>query len=215
MAGKLWCLFVSMVNYFCGLQAGDKANVLHTINMYVMSIHTIISLCAWKWSFWENFKHLASSWDGFFFYLRSTLTATLMKMLLRSDLGKKKLNQKMKLLIFWSVYVPTLTYGQIWVLSQRVTFWIQTAEMSFFWGVPGSSLELRWEALSTGVDLLLPHWKAEDASWMLSSGDIPGTSHRQEILGKIQNLLHILCIPFSQVMPQGLPGGPGQLCWGE
>lgn len=115
MTGKLWCWFVSMVNCFCGIQAGDKANVHHNVNMYAMSINTIISLCVCNWSFQENLKHLDSFW--------SKLISTSMKMLIWSDLGEEEAEPKGEALDFlvrlysnphtWSGYLSLVRKREI------------------------------------------------------------------------------------------------------
>jgi len=41
-----------------------------------------------------------------------------------------KLSQKAKLSIYWSIYVPTLTYGhELWLVTKRTRSRIQAAEM--------------------------------------------------------------------------------------
>jgi len=43
------------------------------------------------------------------------------KALLRSVMVKRELSWKAKLSIYWSIFVPTLTYGHnIWVVSKRM-----------------------------------------------------------------------------------------------
>jgi len=43
-----------------------------------------------------------------------------------------ELSRKARFLIYWSIFVPTLTYGQeIWVLIERMQSQIQAAEMGF------------------------------------------------------------------------------------
>lgn len=45
---------------------------------------------------------------------------------------KRKLSVKVKLLIYWSIYFPSLTYGhKLWLVTERMRSQIQAAEMSF------------------------------------------------------------------------------------
>ena len=45
---------------------------------------------------------------------------------------KKELSCKLKLSIYLSIYVPTLTYGhELWVMTERTRSQIQVAEISF------------------------------------------------------------------------------------
>ncbi|KAK3521471.1 hypothetical protein QTP70_005768 [Hemibagrus guttatus] len=56
----------------------------------------------------------------------------------------KELSWKAKLLIYQSIYVPTLTYGhELWVMTERIRSWIQPAKMSFLCRVAGRSLRDR------------------------------------------------------------------------
>ena len=66
--------------------------------------------------------------------------AAVMRSLYRSVVVKRELSRKAKLSIYWSIYVPTLTYGhELWVMTKRIKFWIQATEMSFL-SMPGHSL---------------------------------------------------------------------------
>jgi len=59
-------------------------------------------------------------------------------------LGEEELSRKAKLSIYWSAYVPTLTYGhKLWVVTERTRSRIQAAEMSFLRRVAGLSLRDR------------------------------------------------------------------------
>jgi len=65
-----------------------------------------------------------------------------------------------KLSIYGSIYVPTMTYGhKLWVVTERTRLWIQAAEMSFRRRVDG--LSLRDRVMSSdirrefGVELML------------------------------------------------------------
>lgn len=55
--------------------------------------------------------------------------------------GKWELSQMEKLLIFQSIHVPTVTYGQdLWVMTKGTRSWIQVVDLSFhrcsFWVPP-------------------------------------------------------------------------------
>ncbi|KAK3510413.1 hypothetical protein QTP70_005909 [Hemibagrus guttatus] len=70
--------------------------------------------------------------------------AAVMRSVYRSVVVKKELSQKAKLLIYQSIYVPTLTYGhELWVMTERIRSRIQAAEMSFLCRVAGRSLRDR------------------------------------------------------------------------
>uniref|UniRef100_A0A8C3A8W9 NADP-dependent oxidoreductase domain-containing protein n=1 Tax=Cyclopterus lumpus TaxID=8103 RepID=A0A8C3A8W9_CYCLU len=70
--------------------------------------------------------------------------AAVKQALYRSVLVKRELSRKAKLSIYWSVYVPTLTYGhELWVVTERTRSGIQAAEMSFLSRVAGLSLRDR------------------------------------------------------------------------
>ena len=67
---------------------------------------------------------------------------------------KKELNQKAKLLIYWSIFVPTLTYGyKIWIETERTRSQIQVAEIGFLWKVAGLSLRDRVRSLGIWKEL--------------------------------------------------------------
>ena len=51
---------------------------------------------------------------------------------------KKELSQKVKLSIYWSIYVPILTYDhEVWVVTERTRSRIQAAKMGFLRRVSG------------------------------------------------------------------------------
>jgi len=57
---------------------------------------------------------------------------------------KRELSRKVKLSIYRSISVPTLTYGhKLWVVTERTRLWIQLAKMSFLHRVAGLSLRDR------------------------------------------------------------------------
>ncbi|KAK3559697.1 hypothetical protein QTP86_017676, partial [Hemibagrus guttatus] len=67
-----------------------------------------------------------------------------MRSMYRSVVVKKELSRKAKLLIYQSIYIPTLTYGHVlWVMTERIRSRIQVAEMSFLHRVVGRSLRDR------------------------------------------------------------------------
>ena len=65
--------------------------------------------------------------------------AAVMRSLYRPVVVKKDLSQKVKLLIYRSIYVPTLTYGH----DRRIRSWMQAAEISFLCRGAGRSLRDR------------------------------------------------------------------------
>jgi len=53
----------------------------------------------------------------------------------------RELRRMAKLSIYWSIYVPTLTYGhKLWVVTERTRSWIQVADMSFLRRVAGREI---------------------------------------------------------------------------
>ena len=67
--------------------------------------------------------------------------SALMRASYRYIMVKTELSQKVKRLIYWSIYVPTLTYGLwIWIVTKRIWLKIKVAEISFLWRVAGLSL---------------------------------------------------------------------------
>ncbi|KAL6484891.1 hypothetical protein MHYP_G00069360 [Metynnis hypsauchen] len=58
--------------------------------------------------------------------------AAVMRSLYRTVVVKRELSHKAKLSVYWSVYIPTLTYGHdLWVMTERMRSQIQVAEMGF------------------------------------------------------------------------------------
>jgi len=85
---------------------------------------------------------------------------------------KRELSQNATLLIYQSIYVPTLTYGhKIWVVTER-RLRIQAAELSFLRRVAGLILKDRirssdiWREL--GVEPLLLRINRSHLRWFLS-----------------------------------------------
>ncbi|KAK3525946.1 hypothetical protein QTP70_011037 [Hemibagrus guttatus] len=120
--------------------------------------------------------------------------AAVMRSMYRSVVVKKELSRKVKLSIYQSVYVPTLTYGhELWVMTERVTSRIQAAEMSFLHKVAGCSLRDRVRSSVTreelGVEPLLLHIKRGQLRWLghlfrMPPGRLPGEVFRACPTGK-------------------------------
>ncbi|KAK3561342.1 hypothetical protein QTP86_030646 [Hemibagrus guttatus] len=97
--------------------------------------------------------------------------AAVMRSMYRFFVVKKELSRKAKLLIYQSIYVPTLNYGhELWVMTERVRSRIQAAEMSFLRRVAGRSLRDRVRSSVTreelGVELLLLHIERGQLRWL-------------------------------------------------
>jgi len=59
--------------------------------------------------------------------------AAVKQALYRSVLVKRELSRKAKFSIYWSVYVPTLTYDhELWIVTERTRLRKQAAKISFF-----------------------------------------------------------------------------------
>ncbi|KAK3544065.1 hypothetical protein QTP86_000871 [Hemibagrus guttatus] len=120
--------------------------------------------------------------------------AAVMRSMYRSVVVKKELSQKAKLLIYQSIYAPTLTYGhELWVMTERVRSRIQAAEMSFLRRVAGRSLRDRVRSSVTreelGVELLLLHIERGQLGWLghlfrMPPGRLPGEVFRACPTGK-------------------------------
>ena len=66
----------------------------------------------------------------------------MLRALHRPVVVKKELSQKLS--IYWSIYVPILTYGhELWVVTERTRSRIQAAEVGVLRGVSGLSLRDR------------------------------------------------------------------------
>ncbi|KAK3518826.1 hypothetical protein QTP70_014865 [Hemibagrus guttatus] len=120
--------------------------------------------------------------------------AAVMRSMYRSVVVKKELSQKAKLLIYQSIYVPTLTYGhELWVMTERVRSPIQAAEMSFLHRVAGRSLRDRVRSSVTqeelGVEPLLLHIERGQLRWLgqdppeWKTGEDPGHAGETMSLG--------------------------------
>ncbi|KAK3557566.1 hypothetical protein QTP70_030495, partial [Hemibagrus guttatus] len=114
--------------------------------------------------------------------------AAVMRSMYRSVVVKKELSRNVKLLIYQSIYVPTLTYGhELWVMIERVRSWIQAAEMSFLRRVVGCSLRDKVRSSVTrkelGVQPLLLHIERGQLRWLghlfrMPPGRLPGEVFR-------------------------------------
>ena len=72
----------------------------------------------------------------------------------RMVVTKRQLSWKAKLSIYWSVFVPTLTYGHVqWVMTERMRLCVQVAKMGFLHRVAGVSLRdrVRSSAIREGL----------------------------------------------------------------
>ncbi|KAK3506157.1 hypothetical protein QTP70_018390, partial [Hemibagrus guttatus] len=120
--------------------------------------------------------------------------AAVMRSMYRSVVVKKELSQKVKLLIYQSIYAPTLTYGhELWVMTERVRSRIQAAEISFLRRVAGHSLRDRVRSYVTreelGVEPLLLHIERGQLRWLghlfrMPPGHLPGEVFRACPTGK-------------------------------
>ncbi|KAK3574904.1 hypothetical protein QTP86_018369, partial [Hemibagrus guttatus] len=120
--------------------------------------------------------------------------AAVMRSMYRSVVVKKELSRKVKLSIYQSIYVPTLTYGhELWVMTERVRSRTQAAEMSFLRRVAGRSLKDRVRSSVTreelGVELLLLHIERGQLRWLghlfrMPPGCLPGEVFRACPTGK-------------------------------
>ncbi len=69
--------------------------------------------------------------------------------LYRTAVTKRELSRKAKLLIYCSVFVPSLTYGhEGWVMTERVRSQLQVVEMGFLRRLAGVSL---WDKVRSSV----------------------------------------------------------------
>jgi len=103
---------------------------------------------------------------------------------------EKELSQKAKLSIYWSIYVPTLTYGhKLWAVTERTRSRIQAAKMGFFRRVSGLSLRERVRNSvnreGLGVGPLLLRIKRSQMRWLghlfrMPPGRLPG----EEVAGE-------------------------------
>ncbi|KAG1932899.1 hypothetical protein F2P79_020886 [Pimephales promelas] len=120
--------------------------------------------------------------------------SAVMRSMYRSVVVKKELSRKAKLLIYWSIYVPTLTYGhELWVMTERTRSRMQAAEMSFLHRVAGRSLRDRVRSSVTREELrvepLLLHIERGQLRWLghlfrMPPGRLPGEVFRARPTGR-------------------------------
>ncbi|KAK3532757.1 hypothetical protein QTP86_028126 [Hemibagrus guttatus] len=120
--------------------------------------------------------------------------AAVMRSMYRSVVVKKELSRKAKLSIYQSIYVPILTYGhEFWVMTKRIRYRIQAAEMSFLRRVAGRSLRDTLRSSVTreelGVEPLLLHIERGQLRWLghlfrMPPGRLPGEVFRAYPTGK-------------------------------
>ena len=97
--------------------------------------------------------------------------SAVLRALHRPIIVKKELNQKAKLSIYRSIYVPTLTYGrELWVVTKRTRSRIQEAEIGFLRRVSGLSLRDRVRSSvireGLGVEPLLLRIERSQMRWL-------------------------------------------------
>ncbi|TWW62404.1 hypothetical protein D4764_04G0010510 [Takifugu flavidus] len=97
--------------------------------------------------------------------------SAVMQTLHQSVVVKRELSQKAKFSIYWSIFVPTLTYGhELWVMMERTRSQVQAAEMSFLRRVAGLSFidRLRSSAIQEelGVEPLLLRVERSQMRWL-------------------------------------------------
>ncbi len=141
---------------------------------------------------------------------------------------KKGLSCKAKLSIYWSINVPTLTYGhELWVMTERTLSRIQAVEMIFHRRVAGRSLRDRVRSSVTREELrvepLLLDIERSQLRWLghlfrMPPGRLPGEvfwAHptgrrpREETPEKTQDTLKGLCLPTGLGTPRYPPGEAG------
>ncbi|KAK3514900.1 hypothetical protein QTP70_034583, partial [Hemibagrus guttatus] len=120
--------------------------------------------------------------------------AAVMRSMYRSVVVKKELSRKAKLLIYQSIYAPTLTYDhELWVMTERVRSRLQAAKTSFLRRVAGRSLRDRVRSSVTreelGVEPLLLHIERGQLRWLghlfrMPPGRLPGEVFRACPTGK-------------------------------
>ena len=72
----------------------------------------------------------------------------------RTVVTKRELSRKAKLSIYWSVFIPTLTYGhERWVMTKRMRSRVQTAEMGFLCMGGGGRDRVRSSAIQEGLEV--------------------------------------------------------------
>ncbi|XP_048009164.1 uncharacterized protein LOC125243494 [Megalobrama amblycephala] len=114
--------------------------------------------------------------------------SAVMRSMYLSVVVKKELSREAKLSIYWSIYIPTLTYGhELWVMTERMRSRIQAVEMSFLRRVAGRSLRDRVRSSVTQEELrvepLLLHIERSQLRWLghlfrMPPGRLPGEVFR-------------------------------------
>ena len=107
---------------------------------------------------------------------------------------KRELSRKAKLLIYQSIFIPTLTYGhELWVVTERTRSRVQAAEMSFLCRVAGLSFRDRVRSLvireELRVDPLLLCIERSQMRWLghlvrMPPGRLPGEMFRARPTGR-------------------------------
>ena len=92
--------------------------------------------------------------------------------LCRPVVVKRELSQNAKLLIYWSIFVPTITYGhEFWVVTKRMRSRVQAAEMTSLRRVAGLSLgrdRLRSSAIREELGINLHQKESDEVVWASS-----------------------------------------------
>jgi len=135
----------------------------------------------------------------------------------RTVFVKRTLSRNAKLSMYWSVYVPTLTYDhELWVVTERTRSRIQAAEMSFLHRVAG--LSLRDRVRISGIRRELGVQSAE-VVWASDSDTsfrgFPGKSNWKETPGKTQDTLEGLNLQTGLGTPRDRPEWAGKCCGWE
>ena len=125
---------------------------------------------------------------------RIVAASAVLRALHRPVVVKKELSQKAKLSIYWSIYVPILTYGhELWVVTERTRSRIQATEMGFLRRVSGLSLRDRVRSSviqeGLGVEPLLLRIKRSQMRWLghlvrMPPGRLPGEVFRARPTGR-------------------------------
>ena len=72
-----------------------------------------------------------------------------------------------KVEIYRSIYIPTLIYGQEqWVMTERMSLWMQAAKIGLSGGWVASPLEIGWQAWWFGVEPLLFCVERNQLRWL-------------------------------------------------
>jgi len=114
-----------------------------------------------------------------------------MRVLLWSVLVRKELSHKMKLSIYWCIFVQTFTYGhELWVVTERTRSQIQVADIGFLWRLAG--LGFRDKAGSSaiqrefGVESLLLRNERSQLRWFGHLIRMPPAGRTLEVFRHVQ-----------------------------